>query len=110
MSEPRWTPGPWSPPHYSQDDVPCNCPSVFAHGPIVASVTFDEGGTLGWQYPSAESAKANGHLIAASPDLYEALQLMVYRFETHLEGKPVRDADEVLSAANLALRKARGEA
>ena len=48
-------------------------------------------------------------LQARVQELEAALQLMVYRFETHLEGKPVRDADEVISAANLALRKARGE-
>ena len=100
MSEPKWTQGPWRVEAWDEASGQARVAQrVRGPGP-------DDWGRSVWMYTGSE---ADAHLIAASPDLYEALQLMVYRFESHLEGKPVRDADEVLRAANLALRKARGE-
>ena len=53
----------------------------------------------------AEVAKANAHLIAAAPDLYEALDEILGDFAAHS-----LDSDSSsLSLARAALNKARGE-
>lgn len=100
------TPGPWHAPHYCRDDVTCNCRSVFSEsGPIVATVEVDAG-PHGWQFPPPEQARANGFLIAAAPDLYEALEALVLAEEA--AGSDGREAER-RRAAIAALRKARGE-
>lgn len=96
MTERKWTPGPWfavrnnayweiNPARkYGDDDIP------YTVGNVCAS---DPSDTKGRQEP-------NAHLIAAAPDLYDALEA-------------ARDVLEALNidtaAANAALAKARGE-
>jgi hypothetical protein len=113
MSEPKWTPGPWrwwtsnswrrlSSDHrdYPQDGgVLCPC------------VSRDDG------HPDCIVKDADMALIAAAPDLYDALfVLMNYTAMTKFEPDegekhPLQDAsyDWAILAAQLALMKARGE-
>lgn len=83
MSAPKHTPGPWMVPHFACDDHPCDCVYVLGeHGGMgsLAEVTVDnglpisEGGNDG---PDLEQAKANAHLIAAAPEMLEALRAAV---------------------------------
>ncbi len=57
------------------------------------------------QYSADDEEQANAHLIAAAPELYDALSGLLYHDENGIgEGY-----DEVIEAARLALAKARGE-
>lgn len=108
MTERKWTPGPWPVPHFARDDVNCDCTYICAEyggmGSIATidvckSENFDWGDDFG---PDVEQAKANAHLIAAAPDMYEALMcLLTCEDEGH-----VIDAH---NRAHAALRKAEGE-
>jgi hypothetical protein len=51
-----------------------------------------------------KEAEANAHLIAAAPELLEALETM-----ERLAGTPMMEDDPARVAAQKALRKARGE-
>ena len=100
MSEPKWTPGPWAVETrdketwvvaYCGDDDPwfvCN-PELYI-GP-----------------GKTDRAPANAHLIAAAPDLYEAMDGLHSWFGEEGDG---RDISALLIAARAALAKARGEA
>jgi len=64
------TEGEWSVPHYSRDDVKCDCTSVLSETccGAIATIHFDDGRgvTEGGGYdPIPSEAKANGKLIAA---------------------------------------------
>lgn len=81
MSEtPKFTPGPWYPPHLSDDSTTCNCRSIVEGGYAggIATVHVHNGIASirdgGNEAPPLEEAKANGHLIAAAPELYDALK------------------------------------
>ena len=54
-----------------------------------------------WVWPDEAECTANAHLIAAAPDLYAALEKIVFDWD----GEP-----EDMFAAQAALAKARGEA
>ena len=101
MSERKWTKGPWvtEPENYDGDggvlvrvggDYPRNC---------IANA---------WRQQSAmevdDEGQANAHLIAAAPDLYEALEMVNLWFE----GSDM-DLAKVLKPVKAALSKARGE-
>jgi hypothetical protein len=99
MSE-KFTPGPWTavPTTFGPIDI------VLADGRDV--VTVYGGGT--------DNKKANAHLIAAAPELYEALQITMQRLDSAnhdsfdgvwLEEDFARQTKE----ARAALAKARGE-
>lgn len=62
-----------------------------------------------WGQPIASNigSAADAHLIAAAPDLYEALSLLVSQVETY--GDPELYKNE-LDRADAALKKARGDA
>ena len=84
MSEtPKFTPGPWYPPHLSDDSTTCNCRSIVEGGYAggIATVHVHNGIASirdgGNEAPPLEEAKANGHLIAAAPELYDVLQRFV---------------------------------
>lgn len=101
MSERKWTPGPWvavrnsaywevNPANGAGDgDVP------FTIGDVCASSPGNADGGL---------QKANAHLIAAAPDLYDALQEMVDYCNAEC-GSKIYPGHQ----ANQALAKARGE-
>lgn len=77
------TPGPWEEPHFVRDDIECNCASVveqgFAGG--ICTIHLDNGivsiADGGNDAPKLEEARANARLIAASPELLEALEAFV---------------------------------
>nr|WP_289108753.1 hypothetical protein [uncultured Halomonas sp.] len=52
----------------------------------------------------SEKARANAHLIAATPELYDALEMMLQMVEFGGFGK-----DAAMDTARAALAKARGE-
>lgn len=91
MTERKWTPGPW----------------VWrtGKGSWQGSIEPDicDFGDDTHYYPSEGTPpnEANAHLIAAAPDLYEALERLVIE----LDGSGMEWADD----ANIALAKARGE-
>ena len=72
MSEAKHTPGPWSVPHFAQDEVGCDCAYVLCDGVMgaVCTITVSKEG----DDPPIEQAKANARLIAAAPDLLAALK------------------------------------
>lgn len=94
MTERKWTPGDWYIDGYreTRDGGYVEVKSEKFHW--VCSVTDYSDGT----------AKPNAHLIAAAPDLYEALEALVRDYDIG----EMTDTPE-LDAANAALAKARGE-
>jgi hypothetical protein len=56
-----------------------------------------------------EQNKANAHLIAAAPDMYEALEAMVEQYDNGPDAPILESAHKALTAAKEALTKARGE-
>lgn len=110
MTERKWTPGPWPVPHFAQDDVNCDCRYIAAEYGGMGSIAtidvckseeFDWGDDCG---PNLEQAKANAHLIAAAPDMYEALVDVLSDLE--IGAHPQLH----IVAIRAALRKADGEA
>lgn len=83
-----WTPGPWT--------------YELAAGAINAEAWKDEYSPCVASYVS----EANGHLIAAAPELYEALEMC--RWELHKLNAEAPGQTEARKAAERALAKARG--
>lgn len=83
--------GPWYPGHLGDESIKCNCRSIVNEGYEggIAQVYVDNGilsiSDGGNDCPSLEAAIANMHLIAASPDMLESLD-MVYDSIDELEG------------------------
>ncbi|WP_206208253.1 hypothetical protein [Xanthomonas oryzae] len=108
----NWTPGPWrlmltaaaAGLHYR------------AQRPRCCVVCTARRSTDTWAGISDTQALTNAHLVAAAPDLYEALETLIQKGasfrETVVETRGVRGMDEhdaALSKAENALAKARGE-
>lgn len=75
----KHTPGPWSLPHFARDDISCNCMYVLAepYCGSICTISLDNGKSIsegGNDCPQYEEAAANARLIAAAPDLLEALK------------------------------------
>lgn len=92
-----WTPGPW-----------------WVEGEVVCA---PDGDNFPWYvaiaercgYPNDQS-RANAHLIAAAPELYEALEALSEHFTQVVKAFRVDSEEhETLVAARAALAKARGE-
>lgn len=101
MTERKWTPGPWYIDGYNEtrDGGYVEVKSEKFHW--VCSVTDYSDGT----------AKPNAHLIAAAPDLYEALEVMRHEYRTALRISGVDEkTSKTMATANAALAKARGVA
>lgn len=106
MSAPRFTAGPWRFATYTMAHDVC---SVYG----VETQPTEDGLGQGWVYivheqdlgdtsnERREQQTANAHLIAASPDLYAALEAMVSEYP-----KP---SLQTAVAARAALARARGE-
>lgn len=105
MSAPLHTPGPWENnpcvTFHDRPDLPC----VVDEHRLVVAQCWDDGHT-------EEECEANANLIAASPDLFEALDLYQQAIGP-LTGKPLNDEQwkrlhDVFAIAHAALNKARG--
>ncbi len=98
MSNPKWTPGPWS--YVPAEELSHDAPGfhvVVALGGIIGGEADDPV----WVIEDATNiaGEANAHLIAAAPDLYAALEAVV----------AIADRRTVeFDAARAALAKARG--
>ena len=97
MTEKKWTPGPWSVVEGSESGHCCFDYSIMSPQKrgigVVAEVFCGDA-------PDA-------HLIAAAPELYDALEAL---FKKITEGAYIGSLSPELGAAFEAMRKARGEA
>lgn len=71
--------GPWHTGHFVDDSHPCNCTTIVdgGHAGGICTVHVDNGklvGEGGNNAPNEQEAIANAHLIAAAPDMLEALK------------------------------------
>jgi hypothetical protein len=106
MSEPVFTPGPWTACFTLENRIPLSFEiTANPHGsvrPIVACT---------WDYSigreETETLKANAYLIAAAPELYEALEGMC---DANGEFHASKYSSEAGIKARAALAKARGDA
>lgn len=92
MAESKWTPGPW---HWTKDIVI----GEYNLAPGILLTALTDGTPWG-----DEIDRANAHLIATAPDLYDALKALLDRYIIMGCG----EGPEAL-AAKFALAKARGE-
>ena len=90
MNQTKFTPGPW-------------LFSSYKSGNSVIVIDGKEFDVATVNYPNRD---ANAHLIAASSDLYEALDALKAELFLHAEGNYFRP---LLDKAEIALAKARGE-
>lgn len=90
MTERKWTPGPW----FAVQPENANGWWVVSTD-VDGYDTIDESGDGGFEEQTA-------HLIAAAPDLYEALDAVI-------DGRYWSMSNNKLGAAKAALAKARGE-
>ena len=90
MNETKFTPGPW-------------LFSSYKSGNSVIVIDGKEFDVATVNYPNRD---ANAHLIAAAPELYEALDALRAELFLHAEGNYFRP---LLDKAEIALAKARGE-
>ena len=111
MSEPRWTPGPWEAdcPDDAQEwniNAPNGEPRLQYASWTGLAIVY---GSEDWPGDGAAIGRANAHLIAAAPDLYEALEALVTVSTTPDERQRPNQWNDAWAAARAALRKARGE-
>lgn len=115
------TPGPWSVPHLAEPGVRCDCGYVVSESQrgmgAICEVFMDRGGepahpggtAFDSEYEERSVAEANARLIAAAPDLLEALEELfgVAAPESPCEAGAFLDA---MAHAEAAIAKAKGEA
>ena len=102
MNAPNTTPGPWT---YDQtvcitgsEHLPC---VVDAYGLVVAECQDDGHSEI--------ECEANAHLIAAAPELYEALEVMVTFAERVIALHKLTDTNGICAGSRAILARARGE-
>jgi hypothetical protein len=107
MSETPWTPGPWW--------VGRNERSVVCNTEIPEWHTADSVEYYGGHLVAESMAPANARLIAAAPELAEALEKLLRKVDQFIEmpdgmsAAAGRALDEATDAARAALAKAKGE-
>lgn len=112
MSKGAWTPGPWQikNEHESTIVVASVDGESFSDGRTTYTYDFicDAGADEYGDTVSPKTARANALLIAAAPDLYEALKLALYRLNdlTNDEDGAVEQALKLLPVIRAALAKA----
>ena len=115
MDKATYTKGPWHAPHFTLDEIDFNCGYIIAEDSrmgSIATVNFDNGKSIeegGYDCPPLEEAKANARLIAAAPDLVEALRdlLVCPAILDELNGDS--ETNNAVAKARAALSKALGE-
>lgn len=108
MTSEKHTPGPWMVPHLADEKSTCNCRGVveetYAGG--IATICVSNGIKMladgGNDCPPLEEAQANARLIAAAPDMLEALE----KAEGWLKGWA--SAEHELQIIQTAIAKAKG--
>ena len=108
MTERKWTKGPWTVPHFAQPDINCECNYILCDTKLGAICSvFCSGDGDDWQNhgdnPRFAEAVANARLIAAAPELLEALTAASEYLDYH--NIPV----EIVAMVDFAIAKALGE-
>ena len=113
MAKPKWTKGPWFATNVEYPDGPPH--ERIDHDLLTWTVSTDPG-CAGWchdgGYPGYGVSEADARLMAAAPQLYEALEAAEDHLADDLNNTalhPVGDCP-VLREVRAALAKARGEA
>tara|TARA_R100000306_G_scaffold26658_1_gene30401 strand:+ start:24 stop:338 length:315 start_codon:yes stop_codon:yes gene_type:complete len=103
MSDIKFTPGPWS--VHNTGDIFTDLGARNAEG-------IDAPSNDGWHIADCdmgglclEEVRANAHLIAAAPDMYEALQQAI----TSMQDSGYQNSHVVIRAGKAALAKAEGK-
>ncbi|MFP1634120.1 hypothetical protein ACLB6G_20515 [Zhengella sp. ZM62] len=100
MSKPKWTPEPW----VNDDGLVTGQES---RERFTGQTSLDIFDASQWPEELADEAEATAHLIAAAPDLYEALETALnFIANTENELGVTLDSGDL---ARMALAKARGE-
>lgn len=109
MSETKFTPGPWGwVEQYRGGHAWLQSASEKF---TIGNAIIDDGSAYGEYPPRIAVNEANAHLIAAAPDLYEALERLLPMAEDDcFQYGNSADEDEDIIFARAALAKARGEA
>jgi len=100
----KFTPGPWSYIDATKEACMQYAPKCVIRAGTVQIASFSWGDSKWW--PSKEESQANARLIAAAPDLLEALQAMV---DAHAIPSSICKERPVYEAALAAIRKATAE-
>lgn len=110
MGGAKWTPGPWMVGEEKKISEIWNIEILGQQGYSLVSTCYGTTTGLADWYAGASDVKANAHLIAAAPDLYEVLELAVKAME-QCSGRNecARILSEHIHSSRLALAKARGE-
>ena len=97
--QPKWTPGPWR--------VEVRPEVAFVVGPDNVSIVMRAFGNFG----ISENTKATMGLIAAAPDLYEALDALVVELCDYMKINHLGDPEQKhnIKLARAAFAKARGQ-
>ena len=115
-AEPRWTKGPWigkadgrwfDPGKWNVDRDDLAGFIFTAVGSQQGIVALVVGGDEG-DSPSDAASEANAHLIAAAPDLYEALNNLLEATDARGNLPYGKERDDLLNAGWLAVKQARG--
>jgi hypothetical protein len=95
MSETKHTPGPWKASYDRYERK---------HSFVGDGMWF---GKISWTVTSDRN-EADARLIAAAPELLEALKLFVRAEKMARDGNPPQDADELIKLGDSAIAKAEG--
>ena len=112
MSETKFTRGPWEQEFHTNGCVFITSPHAAAsRGDVCDLYHLIPQAHGDAKIVTKENARANAHLIAASPDLYEALSTArdIVEKWCHYQGNTKALFDEFLNPIDAALAKARGE-
>lgn len=110
MTERKFTPGPWHWDYGIYDPYALIAPNErypardiirARDGVVYSEITSDPANI-------EISTPANSHLIAAAPEIYEALEAIIARWDTPL-WKDAEPTGKVIAVGRAALAKARGE-
>lgn len=109
----KHTPGPWSLPHFAQPDVNCECEYVLTDHLMGAVATVHcSGAGNDWKShgdnPRFVEAVANARLIAAAPDMLDALEAALPVVEFAISYYGSSEAIDALALVRQAIAKAEG--